>query len=248
MKQSVTPLRALLCVLAGVVALASPAVYGAAEVRTVNPPPPHLIPDTDPLALYGSEIVYDVYRKNKKVGEHRMSFAHDSVGDLKVDALFHLQIDILFFKGAYTFDYSSAEIWRGKQMLSMAAITNDDGKVSKTTALLDKGVFKITGPAGVIQASSWVFPTNHWNRGQVESTVLLNTLNGKLADVKVVNKGFETIEAGAGTLEAERFAYTGDLHDTDCWYDKAGRWVKMRFKAKDGSFIEYICRTCGPGA
>jgi hypothetical protein len=253
LKHAMTPPGAMLLVFTWVAALAVPVVVptgvgAATPVRTVSPPPARLIPDTDPLMLYGKEIIYDVYRKNRKVGEHKMTFARDAIGDLRVDALFHLQIDVLFFKGAYTFDYSAAEIWRDKQMVSMAAIANDNGKVSKTSAILDKGVFKITGPKQTVYASSWVFPTNHWNRGQVESRVVLNTLNGRLADVEIIHDGFEMVEVAGRMLEAERFTYTGDVHDTDCWYDRAGRWVKMRFKAKDDSIVEYICRQCGLGA
>ena len=42
---------------------------------------------------------------------------------------------------------------------------------------------------------------------------------------------------------AQRYRYFGDL-SVDIWYDGDGRWVKMQFTAKDGSSIEYVCRSC----
>ena len=214
-----------------------------AVVRAVSPAP--VMPDVDPLTLCGSEAIYDVYRKGKKIGEHHVTFERNAIGDINVKVRINLQVSVLFIKRAYTFDYNSEEIWRDQQVVSMAAFTNDNGKVTNTSAMLQDGVFKITGSRSNIVANSWVVPTNHWNRGQVEASVLLNTLNSRLAEVKVENKGFENVVVAGGTVAAERFLYTGDLRDIDSWYDRSGRWVKMRFKAKDGSYIEYVCRKCG---
>ena len=47
-------------------------------------------------------------------------------------------------------------------------------------------------------------------------------------------------------MPATRYAYTGDL-DNEVWYDDVGRWVKMRFKGRDGSTIDYVCRRCQGG-
>ncbi len=204
--------------------------------------------DADPLKLYGDEAIYDVFRKGKKIGEHHVMFSRSAAGDFNVKATLNLQVSVLFIKRAYTFDYSSEEIWRDKRVVSMAAYTNDNGKVTTTAAVLEGSDFKITGSRSNILANSWVVPTNHWNRGQVEATVLLNTLNNRLAEVKIQHKGVEKIETANGAVEADHFIYTGDLHDIDTWYDKPGRWVKMRFKAKDGSLIEYVCRKCGVSA
>ena len=49
-----------------------------------------------------------------------------------------------------------------------------------------------------------------------------------------------------GGIPATHHAYTGDL-STEVWYDDAGRWVKMRFEAQDGSTIDYVCRRCQGG-
>jgi len=212
----------------------------AVTLRTVAPPPEERI-TADPLALYGNEAIYDIYRRGEKIGQHTVAFSRDAGGDLIVQAKMNLRVNLLIL--TYTFDYSSMEIWRGKQVVSMAAITNDNGKITKTMARLEDGVFKIEGRANV-EASTWVFPTNHWNRGQVENEVLLNPLNSRVVDVNITNRGFGPVQVGDATIEAEHFAYTGELRDIDSWYDRAGRWVKMRFKAKDGSHIEYICRTC----
>jgi hypothetical protein len=218
---------------------------GGQTLQTVSAPPADKIPDVDPIALYGNEMFFDVYRKGQKVGEQSMYFSRNSAGDLFVEVNFHLGVDVLFFT-AYTYDYKSSEIWRGNKVIALTAHVDDDGKVAATSARMDDGVFKIEGPKGTVLASTWVFPTNHWHRGQVETSVILNTLTGTLAHVKTERRGIEKVPTGQGPVDAEKFTYTGDLHDTDVWYTADGRWVKMAFKAKDKSTVEFICRKCAP--
>ena len=213
------------------------------DVQDVSPPIPEQIPEIDPLALYGGDVVFDVYRKGSKVGEHRAKFARQG-DDLTVTTHFDLAVDVLFFT-AYKFDYDSTEVWRKGQLQAVSVNVDDNGKVSSVKAKMEDGLFKIEGPRGAFIASSWVFPTNHWNRGQANSKTILNTLTGGLAQVTIINRGIQRVETAQGSVDADHFEYTGDLHDTHVWYDAQNRWVKMRFKGRDGSVIEYRCRECG---
>jgi len=213
------------------------------NVQNVNPPPADQIPDIDPIRLYGNEIVFDVYRKNSKVGEHRATFSRQG-DDLMVTSQMNIAVDVLFFT-AYRFEYESTEVWRNGELRAISVNVDDNGKIARTTAKVEDGLFKIDGPRGSFIGSSWVFPTNHWHRGQASSTTILNTLNGRLSQVEVVPRGIEQIVTAQGTVEADHFEYTGQLRDTEVWYDAQNRWVKMRFKARDGSAIEYRCRQCG---
>ena len=46
------------------------------------------------------------------------------------------------------------------------------------------------------------------------------------------------------TILATKDEYSGDI-STLVWYSDHGNWVKMKFKASDGSDIEYKCIECG---
>ncbi len=219
---------------------------GAPVVQQIKPLAAGEMPDFNPIALYGESTLYDVLRKGKKVGEHRMYFER-SGDELVVKADFRLEIPFLFFT-AYRFEYQSTEVWRGKQLMTLTATVNNNGDVATTSAELNGDSFVIEGPQGSTVLNSWIFPTNHWNRGQVNARTILNTLTGKVAYVETIPKGVETVETATGEVEAAHYVYTGDLRDTDVWYGSEGRWVKMRFKAKDNSLLDYVCRQCGlPG-
>jgi hypothetical protein len=218
------------------------------DVQNVSPPPPDQIPEIDPIALYGDDVVFDIYRKKTKVGEHRARFTRNGE-DLSVVSTMSIAVDVLFFT-AYSFEYEATEVWRNGALQAIAVNVNDNGKIAKVNARMEDDLFKIDGPRGSYIGSSWVFPTNHWHRGQANSRTILNTLTGKLTQVDVVNRGIQRVETAQGSVDADHFEYTGQLRDTEVWYDAQNRWVKMRFKANDGTYIEYRCRQCGlaPGA
>lgn len=215
----------------------------SAVVQRISPLPLSELPTIDPFALYGERAFYDVFRKGQKVGEHRVHFSRDGER-LSVTANFTLEIPFLFFT-AYRFQYNSTEVWDGNELVALTAVVDDNGEIAQTSAELKESLFKIYGPRGPAVLSSWIFPTNHWHRGQVNAPVILNTLTGRVSHVETLRKGIDTVVTPAGEIQAEHFVYTGDLRDTEVWYDAEGRWIKMRFKAKGDAVLEYVCYQCG---
>jgi hypothetical protein len=200
---------------------------------------------TNPFELYPNGLEFDVYRKGSRVGTHTVSFDKDDTA-WTVSSKFKLRVKVLFVT-AYKFDFESTGIWRDGILQSLVAETDDNGKESSVDAYLaEDGKFYATGRKGPFVTNSWVYPTTHWNVGAVESDVVLNTLNGQLAKVEVQRKGIEAVDTREnGSVEAERFEYTGDLRDTIVWYDNEGRWVRMKFTTKQGETLDYVCRECG---
>lgn len=204
----------------------------------------HVAPATKhagPLSLYGDEIYFDVYREGDKVGFHRVRLV-ESEGSLLVRSTFELKIDFLFFT-AFRYLYRSESRWRKGVLESLKATVDDDGALLSLESVREGAHMKITNPEGRFTANSPLFPTNHWNAAVLRENRVLNTLTGKINNVRIVPRAREPVVTEQGRVPATRYAYTGDL-DTEVWYDDAGRWVKMRFKGEDGSTIEYVCRRC----
>ena len=216
--------------------LASGAATADTGVRTATA--------VDPFSLYGREIYFDVYREGDKVGFHRAQFSRKGE-DLIVKTEFQLQIDVLFFT-AYRYVYRSESRWRNGQLENLRAAVDDDGTTSFVVASRDSGRIKIENPEGTVAADAPLYPTNHWNAAVLSQSRVLNTLTGRVNDVRIVPQRREAVSTERGNVSATHHLYTGDLA-TEVWYDDDGRWVKMRFKARDGSTIEYVCRRCqGP--
>ncbi len=200
----------------------------------------------DPFALYGSEIRFNVLMDGSPVGSHVVSFDKTEDG-LKVRSDFNIGVKFLFFS-AYEFSYRSDATWRGGKLADLSARIDDNGELTVVNAVNAGNKLIIEGPKGRHEAAAEIFPTNHWNPAVLNTRlgVVLNTLTGRPNEVMIVKGDEETVETGAGPRVATRYDYQGELRNR-VWYDKAGRWVRMKFQAKGGQTIEYVCEICGPG-
>lgn len=197
-----------------------------------------------PIQLYGHKILFDVYRKDKRVGFHRVRFSQDAK-TLSVESDFQLQLKILYVP-VFRYAYRSESLWRMGQLDRLSVTLDDDGKRSSLDATRVGNRIQVDRASGSYMTDAPLFPTNHWNAAVLGQNRVLNTLTGRINSVRIELIVRETVHTERGDVPATRYAYTGDL-ETEVWYDDAGRWVKMRFAGRDGSPIEYICRRCQGG-
>lgn len=124
----------------------------------------------------------------------------------------------MLFVTVYRYRYEAVMRWRDGRMREMVPTTDDDGKLSLVTARFDG-----------------------------RRRVLPNGVTGKLDPITVTDEGPDTVSTPAGKRAAHRYGVSGALQLTN-WYDAEGRWVGLRFKARDGSTIDYVCGQCGPAS
>ena len=153
-----------------------------------------------------------------------------------------MQIDFLFLT-AFFFHYQSETNWKNGALIRLKAITNDDGDTYAFKAFIKNNKMVIKDDTSSTTSDLPLFPTNHWNSEVLGQKKVLNTLTGKVNNVLISKVSREAVQTEIGEILATRYAYTGDL-DTEIWYDDKGRWVKMRFKGRDGSVITYKCQMC----
>lgn len=196
----------------------------------------------DPIALYGPDIRFSVWREGKQIGSHVVQFRRDGdLVDVQVD--FRARVSFLGIT-AYRFEYRSSSAWNGGELQTLDATVNDDGKRGEVSARRFGGEVVVDGSGGLRRVDGALFPSNHWHPGIIGQTRVLNTLTGRLDRVAITPKGRERVETAHGYVTADRYLYSGDLHDVDVWYDAAGRWVKLRFLTEGGERIEYRCESC----
>jgi uncharacterized protein DUF6134 len=197
----------------------------------------------DPIELYGGKLIFDIVRNGDTIGSQTLSFQKQN-DDLTVNVVTDIDVQVLFVT-VYRYRYEATTRWHAGRVQEMTATTNDDGKVSKVTARVAGNETAIQGPAGRFQSPCLVFPGEHWNLEEIRQSGLLNSVTGKLDRITVADQGRETIATREGKRVARRYVFSGDLKLT-IWYDAEGRWVGLRFLARDGSTIDYVCRQCGP--
>jgi hypothetical protein len=227
----------IMAVVAGCASVVAPASAGA-EIR---PGDRSAGGRSDPVALYGGLLDFAVYRDGSRAGTHSVRFERAGESVI-VTGRFELDVEVLFFT-AYRFEYVSVGRWRHGRLQALKTTVDDNGaKSSVRASRRDKG-FSIEGPDGSLQAPAPLYPTNHWNADVLGETRVLNTLTGRINTVSIEPAGREAVTTERGPVWATRYVYKGEL-ETEVWYDDAGRWVGMRFQARDGSTIDYACRRC----
>jgi hypothetical protein len=195
----------------------------------------------DPISLYGDEILFDVLRNGEPIGNYLVRFKRNG-GELQVESRASIEVEMLFVS-AYRLRHQALETWRDGVFTALNASTNKDGDFSHVEAVREGQSLEVTSVDGAWDADGNVLPATHWNMAQMDAPVLIHTISGKQTHVSVLDAGIESVAMGDLMRPARRFIYSGD-EDMETWYDDAGRWVKLRFLAKDGSTIEYVCRKC----
>jgi hypothetical protein len=196
-----------------------------------------------PFDVYGGEIGFDVVRDGDLVGQHVTKFSHEESGMI-IESRMNMSIAFLSVP-VYTFDYRSVEIWLGGALSYLDVVIVDGSDHIKISSLPNPDGLTVNTPSGTYSVNSPIISTNHWNVNVVKQSRVLNTLTGNINQVKISNRGEERIAVKGSFILATRYDYSGELTDTSVWYDANGRWSKLKFKARDGSTVEYICNTCG---
>ncbi|NVJ92658.1 MAG: hypothetical protein HWE34_13435 [Methylocystaceae bacterium] len=197
---------------------------------------------TNPIELYGNKIEFDVIRNGKVVGQHITQFRQtDNV--LRVTSKMNIDIFVLFLP-VYAFDYRSTEKWVSDKLVSLDVKVDDGPDHIRFQAERINDGLKVEQEDRSYAIEGNILSTNHWNVDVLKDHRVLNTLTGNVNNIKITPRGKEKIKVSDGFINAQRYDYSGDLKDTSVWYDAQGRWVKLRFLARDGSTIDYQCRTC----
>ncbi|MBX2825964.1 MAG: hypothetical protein KTR33_14625 [Gammaproteobacteria bacterium] len=212
----------------GAAIAAFPSVAAAAEAVDPN----------NPSLAYGSQVEYGIYRNNKRIGKHLLSFSR-SDAQLKVNVVSDLTVTVLKIP-VYRFNYRAGELWQNGQLQSVDAQVREKGK-TRTVSLRRAGnQMSLTEPDGSSDMVELEYASNHWHPGVLEADVLFNTLTGKANKITIENVGTEILQVNGEETTATHYRYTGELQ-TEVWYDERQRWVKLRFSGSDGSNIEYRC-------
>jgi len=231
-------LAALACAsLAHTYALASDEKPDASQLAIFN---------TSPEQIYGEQAIYDVYRNNDLIGSHVVNFEHGQ-NELVINVESKLAVKMLGIT-VYRFSYKASEVWSAGELVLMETTVNDNRKKVRTIKAANQGKFLLVEDSrkqSEFSAPLPEFSSNHWHPGALFAKRIFHTLHGKLYKGPPTSLGWERIVFDKQTIvSARRYSYTGGFN-ADVWYDKDWRWVKLAFRADDGSAIEYKCRSCG---
>ena len=199
-----------------------------------------VLPARAAMVPSGGELDFTVLRDGDKVGTHKIDF-HRNGDALEVDIETRIAVKLAFIT-VFRFEHDGHEVWRDNKLVAMETKTNDDGEDHTLMAEADgSGELKIVGDGKERVAKAGIVPASLWNHNFLDGKELLNSLDGSDLAIDVAFKGDEAVTVNGKSVPARHYSMTGEFQ-RELWYD--GDWilVKIAFKGKDGSDIQYVLR------
>lgn len=192
----------------------------------------------------GDAISFSVFRKNDSpLGSHRVRFIRD--GDrLVVEKEIRLEVTLAFVK-AYSYHHVNREVWQAGRLVELDTRTDDDGDAYWVRGRATDDGFQVDGSGGSFLAPADIIPTSYWNPATIHATRLLDTQRGLIMDVRMEDRGEETVETAVGPIQARHHTINilsnppGKTDRIELWYEGDQRWVALSFKAK-GQSVNYV--------
>lgn len=187
----------------------------------------------------GGRLDFTVMRNGEEVGRHELVFR--KYGDkLDIDIATRVAVKVLFVT-AYRFEHDGHETWQNGELVRLTSVTNDDGTHHTLDVRANGHGLDVVGDGSKSNADAAIIPASLWNEGILAGGKILNTLDGRKMAIDVREIGKETVEVRGEPVSARHFAVTGEL-ERELWFDSNDVLVKVRFKGKDGSDIDYLLR------
>lgn len=191
-----------------------------------------------------AEIPFTVYRNgDSPMGSHRLRFRREGER-LIMEKEIAFEVTLAFIT-AYRYRHTNREVWEAGRLVSIETRTDDDGKAFWVRGAATADGFAVDSSSGPVLAPADIIPTSYWNVATLRATQLLDTQRGLLMDVRLDDRGQETIEAGGAAIQARHHTIQiltnkpGATDAIEIWYDSHDSWVKLAFAAK-GQDIAYV--------
>lgn len=195
-----------------------------------------LCPAAQAVVANDKHLSFDVVRDGSKIGTSTIDVQGNDENRV-VQVATHIDVKLAFIT-LYRFDQTDTEHWVNGQLLTINATTDDNGTVQRTSARSGNDGIIVDADGVTRKVASPLVPVSFWKEELLSEPAALNTQTGKVAPLKVADKGEEQLTIRGQSTAARHFALRSSFSQ-DVWYDSNGWLVRMEFQAKDGSTISY---------
>ncbi|MFO0998658.1 MAG: DUF6134 family protein [Alphaproteobacteria bacterium] len=182
---------------------------------------------------------YRIDRDGSPIGKQRLTVTqHGDKTTVSIDV--KVQVKVAFVT-VYRYEQARSETWQGDRLTALDTRTNDNGDKLFLKGHANASDFAIETEKGHTTAPLGLVPASYWNIATVDQKRLLDVEDGRVLNITVTAGTNESVDLGSRQIQARYFQIAGDV-DKELWYDPSGVLLKIRFKARDGSLIEFVLR------
>ena len=182
---------------------------------------------------------FEVYLNDDPIGFHNFRLQPQDDGyQLETEAEFKVKF---LFVTAYRYEHANVETWRNGCLERIESETNDNGDRYRIVGSRDEHGFDLAGTKARDSLDTGCVRTfAYWDLNKLRDTRLLNPQTGEYLPIDIQRDGYESIEVGGRSVDAERYSLNAEDLDLDIWYTPEGEWLKLTSNVDEGRQLRYV--------
>jgi len=152
----------------------------------------------------------------------------------------------------YAYDHTAEERWNGDCLAAIAAVTDDNGKLTRVKGRATRDGFVLDGAEGErdvspsrrpVEVNSCLMGFAYWNPALARQQRLLDPATGRIESVTIAPLAAAPIEVRGRRVSARGLRISGLAHPIDVWY-AGDEWVGLDTMVSGARRLSY--RLCHP--
>jgi hypothetical protein len=138
----------------------------------------------------------------------------------------------------YRYAERFVEHWIGNTLAALSGVTDDNGSVHKVNVTRNGRMLSVNANGKVTEVDAAVVPASLWNPAVLRINRVLNTKDGTVIPISVIDHGKEQLVLQGRPMTAHHYSIRTSFPQ-DVWYDEQQRLVRVELRGSDGSKITY---------
>ena len=192
--------------------------------------------------LFGGQACAETYRfaitrNGDQIGTHSIDLNRTGA-ETTVSIATDLTVKVLFVT-AYRFQHTASEHWVGGRLIALNSTTDDNGTRHRVSVVMKTSGLEVEADGkAAARLDRNIQPASLWNAEVLRRPVMLNTQDGQVVPLSVVDLGSEDLTIDARTVKAHHYTMKSK-YSQDVWYDEQQHLVRVKLLGPDGSVIMY---------
>jgi len=180
---------------------------------------------------------FKVYLDDKEIGFHNFSMVHK---EQHQEIYSSARFDVKFlFINAYSYKHDNVELWHGKCLNSINAVTDDNGDLYKVSGKADDDAFVVNTSEKQNKYLPCIKTFAYWDPEFLKETTLLNSQTGQMIKVDSEFIGNETLRHNGEEVVARHYRLHGKDLQIDLWYSVDDHWLALESLTESGRVVRY---------
>jgi hypothetical protein len=180
---------------------------------------------------------FKVYLDDKEIGFHNFSMVHK---EQHKEIYSSARFDVKFlFINAYSYKHDNVELWHGKCLNSINAVTDDNGDLYNVSGKADDDTFVVNTSEKQNKYLPCIKTFAYWDPEFLKETTLLNSQTGEMIKVDSEFIGNETLRHNGEEVVARHYRLHGKDLQIDLWYSVDDHWLALESLTESGRVVRY---------